>query len=285
MIRLFQIAVLGCISLALTGCNASEKNKPIWEGTKIGDIAPSHGGKRPGDQLLKTINFGVYVFEMPAENVSTLDNVWPMLYTPASGGLRFYDHNAFRANSFSVGFGQIRMWNEIADLLRAADSKSVRTVSLLLLDTQPSDIPIAPLHNEQTVFYISTDGSTERVNIGPGELVLRIRAQRIPGSRDVCDADIIPVFSPPIRASIPQLAARERLKELPFTSCRFGVKMRPGDFAFLGPVKYMSHQITLGSLFFSRPEGSLFFSETKRKPPERKPAVRMFLLVCAGMNY
>ena len=60
--------------------------------------------------------------------------------------------------------------------------------------------------------------------------------------------------------------------------------MRPDDLVFLGPKEYISDQIALGGLFFSNPEGSLFLGTTEHKVPERKPAVRIFLLVCTGVN-
>lgn len=268
MIRFFQIAVFSCLALLLTGCNAPEESEPIWEQVKITDIAPAHNGKQPDSQLLKTINFNVYIFEMPAENISTLNDVWQMLYTKP---LRFNDYDAFVANSFSVGFGEAQMWDKIADLLRAAGAKQVKTVSLLLLDGQASDLAIAGLGNKQTIFYISTDGSMEGATIGPGNLALRIKAEKIPGLRGVCNVDVQPVFSLPVRSSIPQLAAREKLGEFLFDAAGFRLKMSPGNFVFLGPEKYSSDQITLGSLFFSR--------------PGPRPVVRTFLFVCTRINY
>jgi hypothetical protein len=268
MIRFFQIAVLSCLGLLLTGCNAPEESEPIWEQVKITDIAPAHNGKQPDSQLLKTINFNVYIFEMPAENINTLNDVWQMLYTKP---LRFNDYDAFVANSFSVGFGEVQMWNKIADLLQAAGGKRAKTVSLLLLDGQASDLAIAALGNEQTIFYISTDGSMEGATIGPGILALRIKAEKIPGLRGVCNVDVQPVFSLPVRSSIPQLAAREKLGEFLFDAAGFRLKMSPGNFVFLGPKKYSSDQITLASLVFSR--------------PGLGPVVRMFLFVCTRINY
>ena len=268
MIRFFQIAVFSCLGLLLTGCNGPEESEPIWEQVKIGDIAPSHSGKRPGDQLLKTANFAVYIFEIPTENISMLDGGWQMLYTEP---LRFNDYDAFVANSFSVGFGEAQMWDKIADLLRAAGGRRVKTVSLLLSDGQAETIAIAGLSNEQAVFYISTEGSMEGATIGPGMLALRIKAEKIPGSRGVCNVDVQPVFSSPIRSSIPQLAARAKSGEFLFAVAGFRLKMSPGDFVFLGPEKYSSDQITLAGLFFSG--------------PGLRPVVRTFLLVCNRINY
>ena len=266
MTRLFQITVLSCAGLLLTGCNSPEKNEPIWRHVKIGDIAPSHTNEQPGGQLLETINFGVYIFEIPAENISALDGVRQILYTKP---LKFNDYESFSANSFSAGFGQIQMWNKIRNLLLAAGGKKVKTVSLLLSGGQADDLLIARLYKKQTIFYVSTDGSMEGVTIGPGELALRIKAEKIPGSRGVYNVNAEPVFPSPTRSAIPQLAAREKSGEFLFTSAGFGLKMSPGDFVFLGPVKY-TDQMTLAGLFFSR--------------DDRKPVIRTYLIVCTRIN-
>ena len=270
MIRLLQIVVLSCAGLLLTGCNAPEKNAPLWQQVKIGDLAPSDSGKLHANQSLKTINLIVYVFEIPAENISALDNIWQMLHTKP---LRFNDYDTFGANSFLVGFGQVQMWNKIRDVLRSAGGRRAETTSLLLSDGQANDLTITVLSDEQTIFYTSTEGSLgslEAVTIGPGRLALRIKAEKIPGSRGVCNLAALPVFSPPISAPILQLAAREKSGEFLFTPAGFQLKMSPDDFFFLGPEKYISHQRTLGSLFFSTPDPS--------------PIVRAYLLVCIGIN-
>jgi hypothetical protein len=158
------------------------------------------------------------------------------------------------------------MWDIIANVLRDAGGKKIEKVSLLLPDGETSDLTIAELDKEQTIFYISSSGSLEGVTVGPGKLILRIKVEKIPGSRGVCNVIAQPVFTPPITSPIPQLAEREKANEFLFTSAGFHLKMSPGDFVLLGPEKYLGHQITLGSLFFSRPR------------PE--PTVRMFLIIC-----
>jgi len=248
----------------LTGCGVPERDRPIWEQVKLGDLAPPADAKHPGGQLLKTINLNICIFEMPAENIGALNDVWQMLYTKP---LKFNNYDAFCANSFLVGFGQIQMWNKIANILRYAGGKKIKTVSLLLPDGQTNDFTIARLDKEETIFYISTAGSMEGATIGPGRLALRIKVEKIPGSRGVCRVNVLPVFPSPISSPIPQLAAQAKSAEFLFTSAGFSLKMSPGDFIFLGPEKYIDHQITLGSLSFSR--------------PGRKPTVRLFLLVCA----
>jgi len=279
---LLHLVSLVFLTFCVIGCPGTEE-EPIWENVKIGDLAPRHGKKPPSAQLLKTISFNLHIFEIPAENIDKLDDVRKTLYTKP---LRFHSLHAFGANSFSVCFGQIRRWNEIYGSLLAAGGKIITKVSLMLADGQTENIAITGLNGPRILFFTSTYGSREGANIGPGILALRIKTQKVPGSRGVCNVTAYPVFSPPmIRGTIPQLNARTKKREFPFSAAAFGLKMSPGDFILLGPKEYISDQTALGGLFFSNPKGNLFFSETERKPLERKPAVRIFLLVCTRINY
>jgi len=258
MIRVFQIAILCCVSLLFTGCNGSKESKPIWQQMKINDIAPSYKSKHDGVKRLKTINFSVNIFEIPAENINAMDDVWRHLYTKT---LQFNNYNAFNSNLFVAGIGQIQMWDKIRNLLLAADSRRVKIISLLIPAGQTQNIPIAELNNERTIFYTSTADLIEGATIGPGELNLRIKAEKIPGSRGVCKVSVLPVFSSP---------SGKKRDDFSFTCCRFGLKMSPGNFVLLGPKKYSTSEITLGSLFFSR--------------PGRRPVVRTYLIICTRIN-
>jgi len=282
MTRILQIMVFSCAGLALSGCNGSEKNKPIWEDIKIGDLAPTKNGKRLDTQLLKTINFDVHIFEIPAENTNKLDDVRRTL---SGKPLRFYDYNAFSANLFSIGFAQIQSLDQILFLLHVADGKKARTVSIMLPSGQTDDLAIATLRNKQTISYIPTDESTESVTIGPGQFSLRIKAEKI--SDRTCNVTALPVFSPPTASPILQLAPLRKSRDFFFTAAGFRLKMSPGDFIFLAPQKYVSNKATLGTLFFNKPEGSLFFSKPEYGQPQKakhKPAVRVFLLICTGIT-
>jgi hypothetical protein len=270
------------LTFCLIGCPGPEE-EPIWEKIKIGDLAPRQGGKPQSTRLIKTINFDLHIFEIPAENIDKLDDTRKNLYTKP---LRFNSLHAFGANSFSVHFGQIRMLDEIYNLLLAANGKIIAKVSLMLADGLPESIAITGLDGPRTIFFTSTYGSREGTNVGPGILALRLKAQTIPGSRGVCNVSAYPVFSPPIRrGTIPQLDARAKRGEFPFSAAAFALKMGTGDFVLLGPKEYISDQTALGGLFFSNPKGTLFISKTERKPPELKPSVRIFLLVCTRTNY
>jgi hypothetical protein len=268
MIRFFQITALICTTALFTGCKVPEKEKPIWEQVKISDLATSADVNNPEGRPVKAINIDIHIFEMPAEDTNVFNYVQQMLYTKP---LQFNNYEAFKANSFSASFGQIQMWNTIANVLRDAGSKHTETVSLLMPDgSETSDFTIIMLKKEQTIFYISNAGSMEGAAVGPGKLALRIKAEKIPGSRGVCNVSATPVFTQPTHIPIPQLDKRAKSNEFLFTSAGFRLKMSPGDFVLLGPEKYIDNQITLGSLFFSRP-----------KP---KPTIRMFLLICTRIT-
>jgi len=266
----------------MVGCRSSEQSEPKPEQIKIGDLAPSRSDQQPAADLLNTANFDVYIFEIPAENASKLNDAWQILYLKQ---LLFTNYNAFRANSFIVRFGQVQMRQRVHDLLRAADGQKITTVSILLPAGQTNDLIVTALNTKQSVSFIADDGSSQRATIGPGNLVLRIKTEKIPDLRGVCKLIAYPVFTVPIISSIPELVARAKLREFVFSSAAFGLKMGPGDFVVLAPERYISDQSTLGGLFFSKPEGSLFFSPADPRKPEPKPTARIFLLVCSRINY
>ncbi len=265
MARVRWITVFIFAAAIITGCNSSEKERPIWEDTKIGDLASPRDKGSAAGQVVKTINFNVFVFEIPVENIHVLDNVWWALTTQQ---VEFNNYKAFRNNAFMVGYGQVDIWNRIAQLLQSAEGKRQVRVSLLLSEGQSDDFSVADLEEEKKVYYSTADGFIEKV-IGPGVLALRIQAERVPGSRGVCKLQATPVFSPPESSPIPKIAEHTKLREFVFTEAGFRLKMSPGDFFFLGPEKYTAHQVTLDSLFFSR--------------PRRKPVVSIYLFVCTGI--
>ncbi len=264
----------------LTGCADSKPERPIWEQVKIGDLAPYEAGKTQKVELLKTTKLNVHIFEIPADNLSEVDKIRKKLFIRP---LQLKDYEAFNANSFMVRFGQVDLWRQTNDWLLGAEGRNIANVSLMLADGQAQTIAIAGLDRPQSIYYTATNGSKQGANVGPGIFGLRIKAEKIPGSRGVCDLVAYPVFSPPTESTIPQLDARGKLREFPFTSAAFGLKMSPGDFVFLAPKEYVSDQTALSGLFFSNPRSGLFFSKTKS--PEYKSAVRIFLLVCTGINY
>jgi hypothetical protein len=264
----------------LSGCVKPKPEVPIWEKVKIGDLAPQDGGKSRQAELLKMTRLDIHIFEIPADNIGEIDKICKKLFIRP---LKLKDYETFSANSFLVRFGQVDLWRQTNDWLLGAEGRNVANVSLMLADGEAQTIAITGLDRPQPVYYTAADGLRKGANVGPGIFGLRVNADKIPGSRGVCNLVAYPVFSPPMQGAIPQLKKVGKLHEFPFTCAAFGLKMSPGDFVFLAPKEYISDQTTLSGLFFSNPQGGLFFSKTKT--PEYKPAVRIFLLVCTGINY
>jgi len=264
----------------LPGCAKPESEVPIWEKVKIGDLAPHDRDKTQKVELLKITRLDVHIFEIPADNISEIDKIRKRLFVRP---LQLTNYEAFTANSFLVRCGQVDLWRQTNDWLLGAEGQNLAKVSLMLADGEAQTITITGLDRPQPLYYTATDGSKRGVNVGPGIFGLKVNTDKIPGSRGVCNLVAYPVFSPPMQGAIPQLEAIVKSREISFTSAAFGLKMSPGDFVFLAPKEYVSDQTELGGLFFSNPQGGLFFSKTKE--PEYKPAVRIFLLVCTGIYY
>jgi hypothetical protein len=276
MIRVFQIAAAGLFIICLASCSRPEKEF-VPDKVKIGDLTPYYDDDSQQPKLSKTLNFDVLIFEIPAENISNLKKIRNRLYIRP---LRLTDYLAFEANSFSVRFGRAENWDEIISLLLAADSKKIANVSLMMPSGQAETIAITGL-NPGKIHFVGLSGSKEEVNTaGPGIFGLRIKAEKIQNEKEACNLTAYPVISPATKNPIPKIEDRVKLREFSFTTAAFGLKMNLGDFVYLGPKKYISDQASLGGLFFSNPQGSLFSSKDERTPPEQKPAVRVYLIVC-----
>ncbi|MHC4213168.1 MAG: hypothetical protein ACYSWP_07355 [Planctomycetota bacterium] len=285
MIRLTEIAILSILLAFPGGCEKAGE-KPIWDQVKIRDLAPTGPDGSAQNHALKTINFNVTVFELPAQNLGTLDNTWKMLYTRA---LAFANYEAFEADSLAVGFGRSSRLAPVINTIEQAQGKRIQNAALLLSDNQSDDMPVARLFERQILFYHTGGGALEKQMLGPGTMVMRVEAQKIPGLKGLCSLSTIPVFTVGSSSAIPLLEKRRRESEFAFEGSAFSLKMAVGDFFLLGPRQYFDEQITLSGLFFSKPQGSLFLIRSETDPSARKPqhlpAVRVFLFVCTGITY
>ena len=276
MIRALQIVTVGLLIFCLVSCSEPEQ-EPVPDKMKIGDLASGQEGQLRQPKILKTLNFELHIFEIPAEKISDLKKIRNKLYIKP---LRLNDYVAFEANSFSVRFGHYKNWDDITTLLLAADAKKIANVSLMLPDGQSETITITGLNVPSKIHFTGVSGLREEVNVGPGIFGLLVKADKIQDERGVCNITAYPVITPMTKSTIPTIDARVKLREFSFTAAAFGLKMSRGDFVYLGPKEYISDLTTLGGLFFSNPRGSLFSDKDERTLPERKPAVRMYLLVC-----
>lgn len=262
--QVYRILLPLSVILILTGCT-QQQEKPIWENIKIGDLAPLGG--LAAVPTFKTINFDIHIIDIPATNIDVLEKIWPMLQDRQ---IRFNDSATFSANSFIARFGQLPVWNDIRELLIAANGKKLKTASLLISADQDEVLPIAKLYDRQTTFYVSVKGTMEGVDIGQGQLALRVKAESIPDKRGVCEVRVEPVYLSPAAMFISKTKKSRKKNELVFDAAAFKLQMSDGDFVLLGPEKYEQHRITLSSLLFSRD-----------KPKE---IIRVYLIVCTKIN-
>ncbi len=280
MMRGFIIAVVGLLGVFMAGCPGSE-NEPVLEDIKIGDLAPYDNNQPSQPKLLDTINFEIHIFEIPAENVDKLEKIQNQLFIQP---LRLTNYPAFTGNSFSVRFGRFEMFNETVARLLDVEANKVVNASLMLTDSQEQTVSIIGLRGPRTILFTGESGKTEGANVPTGVLGLRMKANRIPGTAGVCNLIVTPVFSPLARSSIPTLDNRVKLREFIFTPTAFGSRMNPGDYIMFSPTEYIDDGESLCSMIFSNPQGSLFVGKGSTKPPEIKPAVRVFLFLCTRID-
>jgi hypothetical protein len=227
-----------------------------------------------------TAAIDVYIVELPADNVEKLAALWQIL---SAAPIRLSSYNAFSENSFRLLFGKLGMWGKLQELLAEADAQPITTVSLTVADPW-TDLPIAEVPVARPITFVANDLSKQTANVGPGILTLRLVAQPIPWTRGVRKIVGFPAYTLPTAVAIPELQAQSQRHEFYFDSAAFACQMGPGDLLVLGPEKYTGERVTLGGLFFNNPDETLFFNPNKSKPPERKPAVRVYILVCTRVS-
>lgn len=281
--HLRQTIVIAVLSaLFLGGCKPTpEPVVPIWEQIKIGEIAPDSPDASRQAKFLATVNLDVYALDLPAENVDQLDDLWRSL---SAKPIQTNSYNAFAGNSFRVRMGHTAMWEETRRLLTTAGAQDAGTVSLVIGNDEPADLPVANVPRNSTISFIGTDLSRDTVQVGTGLLVLRLREQAIPGARGVRKIIAYPVYTIPMTSTIPELRAQTARREFYFASAAFAAQMSPGDLLVLAPDTYSGEQLSLGGLFFNRRTPVLFFDAETKEPPQQKPAVRIFILVCTRIN-
>ncbi len=282
MARFLCVAVLIFCLLTAAGCETPPaEEEQIWKDIKLAEIAPPRGDRLDPPKFLGTVNMEVQVMELPADHVDQLDDLWAIL---SAKPIRMTSYNAFSYNSFRVRAGRTENWKRIEEVLMTADTQKVSTMSLAVPDNDTSDFPVANLPVGRQIAFIGSNLMRQTANVGPGMLTLRLRAEPIPWARGVRKIIAYPVYTLPITSTIAQFQDQTRQREFYFAPAAFALQMGPGDLVVLGPDQYSGERSTLGGIFFNQPEGRLFFNPGKRTPPEHKPAVRLYILVCTGVS-
>lgn len=273
--------VLGAV-LGVAGCKApSRPSVPAAEEVKIPELAGPPRDRLPPARFLMSMALEVHVFELPADNVEKLQSVWKIL---SSAPIRLSSYNAFSENSFRLLYSKVTLWERIRTLLEDADGQQATTITLTVADNDKTDLPIAEVPVARPITFVAGDLSTQTANVSPGILALRLWAEPSPWARGVRKLVGCPTLTVPVSGTIPELQAQVQRQEFRFDSAAFACEMQPGDLLVLGPEKYTGERNTLGGLFFNRADGALFFNSRDRKPPERRPAVRVYVVICTRVS-
>ncbi len=268
MLRFGLIIAFSGILLILPACGGKPPGKPVYEQVKIYDLASSTSSGSPQQQLRGLIELETYIFELPDVNYPLLQDLW---HTKLSDSpLRYRSANAFKTSGFTAGVGTVETWDEISAILRLAECRKTKMVSLLLPENQSDYIPIARIEGERTVFYAETDGRVVGVSLSNGLAAFRVKTQNIPTTRGAFRLGLQPVFRKPMISKLKQLAEKKNDEEIIFDSVGLEMQMSPGQFVLLGPREYGREQMSLSRLFFKKSETS--------------PLVQIYLILCRNIN-
>jgi len=246
MNHLFKILVIFITAVSLAGCD-SDVRKPQTEGITIGELAPANQRIRP--QVLRTTNIDIVIFELPAENVRLLDEVWGML---DKGALRFNDPNGFAANKLRAAAGKFVDLDKIDKILKSADAKKQLTTTILMSDGQPEVLNISRMTDKSTISYIGHNGAVKSSEAGPGILAIEISARKIINKRRMAAIAVLPVIYTPTEGLAPAIAAKLKAGDLRFFSAGFGMDIKAGDIVVLSPSQFSPDEITAAGRFFTR---------------------------------
>ncbi len=251
----------------LAGCEESRQG-PQTGGIKIGDLAPTGRSGRPDrPRTLQTTNIEVVSFELPAENISRLDDIWRML---SAGAIRYNSPAGFAANGLRAGTGRYGDYQRITATLDSAGAEKVFNTSLLIPNGQAQILNLGRLARRTNISYIGRNGAIETADTGPGVLGLQVYARQFSGSQDVANVHVMPVISASTEGLPKELADRLRENDVRFYSAGLRVIMKQGDIFLLAPREYSTDDTTAAGRFFSR--------------PGPKPTVIVLLFACTSIS-
>jgi hypothetical protein len=260
------IAISGTILIVL-GCSGQSADRPVYEQVKIYDLIPSPSvSTQPRQQGL--IELDTHIFELPAANLPLLADLWNSVLSDSP--LKYRSAKAFKASGFVAAAGTLNIRDEIDQVLRAAESRKARTVSLLLFKTQSDYVSVASVEDERTFFYAEPDGKVAGLSLSNGLAAFRIKVDGIPGTRGAVRMSLQPVFRSSVAGRTGKLATRTNYEDIVFDSIGLEMQMSPGQFILLGPGEYGGGQMSLSRLFFSH-----------SKP---RPIARLYLILCRNIS-
>ena len=267
MVRVGLITAISGTILILLGCGSQSGDKPVYEQVKIYDLIPSPSAST-GPRQRGLIELDTHIFELPAANLPLLADLWNSVLSGSP--LKYRSAEAFKASGFVAATGTLNIWDEVDQVLRAAECRKAGTVSVLLFKNQSDYVSAASVEDERTFFYVEADGKVAGLSLSNGLAAFRIRAQDIPGTRGAVRMSFQPVFHRSVASRIRKLAMRTSYEDIIFDSIGLEMQISPGQFILLGPREYGGGQMSLSRLFFRR-----------SKP---RPIVLIYLVICRSIS-
>ena len=257
--------ILFILSILAAGCSANRRPQASTEGVKMSDLAPIDNMRDPGIDLLESVNVEVAVFEVPAGNISMLEDVWESL---AYGPVRYKKPGDFDLNGFRAAFGRGVMINDLLDAIKVAGGEKTRKISMVILKGSSEKAVLRNLVYKRDVFY-TLEGAVEDVSLGPGVFLLAVKADRLSWRRGLCSISVTPACCGRAVSLKSVLRNKPEADCFEFSNLTAEWTASPGDFVLLGSHGYIDNDVTVSGMLFSRPHPF--------------PVSKLYLISCSGI--
>ena len=277
----FLIVVPLLLTVASCKKNTTEAEaSPIWEDIKLSDLESPGGPDSNGLQPMEGINLDVHHFEIPVDQIKTLGPVWNPL---SKKSVRFKNALSFQGNGFQFSRSRANKLAWILGSLEKAQATKISVSSIILTEDYDSDLMITVLPGRHTISFLDMKGSTQSAAVGPGQLNLRLKAQKTEGSPYPNQITGYPMVTVPSHKGIKKLDQLASQYEAAFLSSSFSASVMPGDAFLLGPEEFYGEITSLGGLFFLNPQGR-FFDAPQAGSRIAKPTLRVYVILCTSIQ-
>lgn len=263
------------------GCQKQRTDTPFWDDVKLSDLKdpttpPDLGVASP----IPGINLEVYCYEVPVDELKTLQPVWNPL---SKQRIRFKNALSFQGNGFQFSRTKLDKLTWISGNLEQAKAVKLNMISLILTEDYHTDLVVTPLPSRRPVSFLNLKGDTESTTIGPGDLNLRFHAEKGAGSPYANQILVYPMATVPTYKGIEKFEELANQLSAAFMSTSLTAPVSPGDVFLLGPDEFYGDISTLGGLFFLNPGGRTF-TDPENGERSMKRTVRVYVILCTSVQ-
>jgi hypothetical protein len=269
LISRIHFLVLFAAAIVLGGCQEPETqaDQVSIDGIKITDIAPE-----TIETIPHQIVFRILTFEVPSEQIDLLQETFRAM---SKRQIQFADRDAFDANGFLAGFGTQQEWPAFSGGLEKAISRRTATRNVVVYEAAGDDIAGSMLNSSHDVAWIAAGGKTSRETFAVGRFAWMLKARPLESIRGVAQVQIVPVYRIGTRSLLAHLASVSDFTAFPASA--ISIRMSPGDYVLLGSAgEPVSRD--------GRPIAPLTLNRLLFYPAERPGMLRLFLVMCAGIE-